>query len=83
MSQTFNRYDKVGGHLVSAIPSHFVCAECGGVLMSQFADLLQVKIKCTKHPQHIGIELGTPVQERSSRQPSSREADRRALFGEE
>ena len=85
MSQKFNRYEKVGGHLVSAIPSHFVCAECGGVLMSQFdtTEPLQVIIQCAKHLKHIGIETGTPAIERSSRPVSSREADRHALFGEE
>lgn len=85
MSQKFNRYESIGGHLVSAIPSHFICAECGGALVSLFdADRpMQIIIKCAKYPQHIGIELGTQIIERSARLVSSREADKHALFGEE
>ena len=84
MSQKFNRYDKVGGHLVSAIPSHFICTECGGVLVTRFdTDSIHVICECAKHPQHIGIELGTPVIERSTRPVPSRVADRHALFGDE
>ena len=51
---TFQRGERFQGHLISALPNRYVCAECHSQLIYACDDVCE-KISCVKHPEHNGL----------------------------
>jgi len=51
----FNRWETYRGHLLSALPQHFVCAECGGRFVLRAVGNHTTAVECAADNDHSGF----------------------------
>ena len=52
---TFRRGEKFDGHMITALPTRYVCVECGSELVFLVLSVAQDGIKCNADEEHTGL----------------------------